>query len=342
MSVNLNKIAKLVNETILLTFLNYQLKTLTKFDKNGFPGSQPKTLEKTENFIINNKDDLYFAEKTDGDRYLLMITCNNLVGTQNYGHMFLVNRKKEYYGLIKTNWINNQEELIKLDNTVLDGELVIDKNKSKPVYYIFDTLMIGNTFFGKENFITRIEKARLFFYDIFINFFECDLFFKVKDIQKVNLENLKNMLEDIRNNKLPHENDGIIFTINNKDYDYGSTNNVQKWKPVKDATVDFLLKEDRLIAFSGPYPFIYDTINLSKTDKEVISKDYKNIKDPIVVIEVKLEKSSVLKNLTKTHYWKFIRTRPGKKRGNEIRTIVGVLNSITEEITEEELLNYFK
>lgn len=316
----------LVEDPLLETFLKSKCKELSRFKKNiyQFPGSQPATLTKENIDTIDNH--WMVAEKTDGTRYLLLIIHNDLYDTQKYGHTFLVDRKYRFYGLTFMNDILINENLILLNNTLLDGELAMDNDIL--TYYVFDNLSIGGTYFGNENFNERLVMASKYFIS---KIYGGDIRFMIKKILPVTSDNINELFIEIKN--LPHDNDGLIFTNNDVSYPFGSTKEILKWKPQKEATVDFNIEYNdgiwNLIAFVKNSSFVYDNIELDEEQEKQVLSIPSNKK----VIEAILNKES--------NTWEFVRIRPNKVRGNEIITIVNVLDSYKNEITDKELIQHF-
>lgn len=320
--LDLNEPGILIKDTLLKTFLKHKCKFLAKDKRKiGFPGTQPKTFTK-ETFDKNKK--YVVAEKTDGVRYLLLITQNDILNTKQYGHTFLVTRSFDFYGVPRMNdiWEYDIERLLLLNNTLMDGELVIDNDK-EIVFYLFDVLCLGNTFFGYSNFYERISMCKYFVnyvnsIDVY-NEDDVDIVFKVKNVLDATVENIKDIWS--KRGLLPHGNDGLIFTERDTKYWNGSSSSVLKWKPLIDATVDFEISADNmyLIARIMGTPFIYDYYNDGLGSTPVMEAKLNTIKDK----------------------WEYVRDRPDKVMANDLNTIYNVVDSIDNSINIEELAKMF-
>lgn len=94
-----------------------------------FPGCQPVSLMR-ENLpqLVAHADDYYVTKKTNGTRYLLVLTSRNRYQEQ---YQLLINRKYEIR-LVKL-----EAPLILYDCTILDGELIQEPDGSH-VFHVFD------------------------------------------------------------------------------------------------------------------------------------------------------------------------------------------------------------
>lgn len=142
------------------------------------------------------------TEKADGERYLILIYQNKI---------YRINRASDI-------------ELIeegKYDDMLLDTELVNKK------YMYFDILKHKNINTTTKLFLERqkiLDKIKLSNNFIRKQFKYHDNIFKLSD--------------EIYNKKYKYELDGLIYTPINKDYFAMS----YKWKPLKDLTIDFLVR----------------------------------------------------------------------------------------------------
>eukprot|EP00003_Mantamonas_plastica_P016957 TRINITY_DN2836_c0_g1_i2.p1 TRINITY_DN2836_c0_g1~~TRINITY_DN2836_c0_g1_i2.p1 ORF type:complete len:187 (+),score=53.15 TRINITY_DN2836_c0_g1_i2:303-863(+) len=129
--------------------------------------------------------------------------------------------------------------------TVLDGELVRER-AGRWVYYAYDLVAIeGFSVIDKtldkrlgylhENVIRRVNKVAKELPDLVKGFD-----FPVVMKQFYELDQTERIFKEIIP-KLPHENDGLIFTPIKRPYEPGTCFNLLKWKPADENTVDFSL-----------------------------------------------------------------------------------------------------
>lgn len=135
-----------------------------------FPGSQPISL--MSNHLQSLKESSYFVcEKSDGVRYLLLIHDSQRVDTAKYAKVFLVNRKFEFVPIKGLDILfeseNGKKYLEYMNNTLLDGELVIDEiqledgtHKKQAMFLVFDAINIRRKFVGDLDLFDRLRVAQ--------------------------------------------------------------------------------------------------------------------------------------------------------------------------------------
>ena len=238
-------------------------------DKKYFIGPQPLTLE-FKNIVdvdeavnslvhINIRTKYSVTDKADGERMLLFVDKN--------GYIFLINNRlsMKYIGIIKR----------ELANTIIDGEYIRNgiNNDILNLYMAFDIYFFKNVdvrervlYKSKEK--DEKEKTRYELLIDVIKMFNTDLKeADDNDIIKIKIK-MKNFLfgdyavsgdkifrESSKiyenKNKLVYKIDGLIYTPINlpvggmfpddKAHNNRTWNNVLKWKPPEDNTIDFLV-----------------------------------------------------------------------------------------------------
>ena len=228
---------------------NYKLK------KKQFLGAHPVSLEKKH--LKDIKEffyDFLVCEKTDGTRYLLYIN--------NYGEAFLSGRGDDYY-LVNISLHSSMVDQRAKDMSVpyiFDGELVIDKREGKDrlVYLLFDCIVFNEEIVYDKTYLERLKYC-LQFVTVRNDMMrlaresKCQPIILIDQVKKTKQPRIKVSVKDFYTvdscafifnklvKKLPHENDGLIFTRNSKPYPVGATSNIIKWKPPDYNTVDFLI-----------------------------------------------------------------------------------------------------
>lgn len=227
-----------------------------KIRRKQFFGAHPISLEKK--YLKEIKDsfhDFLVCEKTDGTRYLMYIN--------NYGEVFLSGRGDDLYlvnmpippSMVKQ---NDQEMTVMF---IFDGELVIDEREGKKwlVYLMFDAIMFNEELIFDKTYAERLRYC-LQFSTMRGNLLKLGRDLKssqpgiiVDQVKKTKQPRIKIAVKDFfpvdassfifekMVPKLPHENDGLIFTRNSKPYPVGATSSIIKWKPPEYNTIDFLI-----------------------------------------------------------------------------------------------------
>jgi len=147
--------------------------------------------------------DYYITDKIDGKRAILYISNN------------------ESYEI--------SDKLEKIDIR-LDGINIIDCEKYKNEYYIFDVMVYNNKNIVNEKFRERKK------------YFEKFKSIGIKEKKFIKLEkNYKKQIKELKKEKKEYEIDGIIFTPENGRY---NDMRVYKYKSIDDLTIDFLIKKN--------------------------------------------------------------------------------------------------
>ena len=203
-------------------------------------------------------------------RYLLLEAVNK----QGASFWILINRKYDMY-MVKAapddGKIIHAGEAAQnglLIRNLFDGELVNDKewrsknvyagDKPKPIFLVFDAILVNKNNEMASPFRTRLIQADKYLKKRFTaarmrlkkqngqepscpN--EIDVYmkemFEVWDAPKI-LTNIISKEKD----KLQHENDGLIFTIDACPYYPGTCTQIAKWKPPELNTIDFLVGKE--------------------------------------------------------------------------------------------------
>ncbi|KDN43945.1 mRNA capping enzyme, alpha subunit [Tilletiaria anomala UBC 951] len=212
-----------------------------------FPGAQPVSFEKrTIEDLIN--EDFWVCEKSDGQRVLVFIVINPTTGRQE---VFLINRKNEYKRVDNIYFPSPPgAHLAQANNTLLDGELVWDTEKSGRRVLrllLFDALIVQDDNIMQKGLGRRYGRLRTLVFEPFFNYM-------VKHPEavaaapfeiKVKPMDLSYHIEHVLNNRIPqlkHGNDGLIFTCWNSNYKTGTDPKILKWKPPSENSVDFKLR----------------------------------------------------------------------------------------------------
>lgn len=239
---------------------------LCPFESTGFPGLQPVSMD-LDNMTLLHKKPYRVSWKADGTRYMMLIMGEDEV--------YFFDRDNACFKVDGLRFLHSSNNGRHLTNTVLDGEMVIDKENglSVPRYLVYD--------------IVHFEKYKLAASPFYPNRLSCInneiiepryLAMKTRLIKKElepfsvrlkgfwNVTEAEYLLSDKFTKALTHEPDGLIFQpssevslrvswnvkyiINSKlnfffhtqPYVCGPCPEVLKWKPADMNSVDFKLK----------------------------------------------------------------------------------------------------
>ncbi|EQK99424.1 hypothetical protein G6O67_007339 [Ophiocordyceps sinensis] len=332
-------------------------------DPDRFPGAQPVSFAR-KHLDAMTQEDYYVCEKSDGIRYLLYLTNDRARGEVHY----LIDRKNDYW------FITNRNLHFPLVNdlnafhtaTLVDGELVWDtlaNGTKQPRFLVFDCLVMdGNKLtdrtldkrlaYFKERLFTPYEKLwtqfpnELQFQPFFVEMKTFQLGYGIDMMFKQVLPSLK------------HGNDGLIFTCRNTPYTHGTDQNILKWKPARENTIDFRLKltfptvePDEWEREEGiTEPFIdYDSVSPAKLLMFMGDKS-PNRYEAFADLYLTEEEWETLKSLNdplndrivecgqdEQGRWRLHRFRDDKTEANYRGTVKSVLKSIADSVSEEDL-----
>lgn len=314
--------------------------------------------------LLTSAPSYYVCEKSDGQRYLLY--CTTDPATQGES-IFLIDRRNDYW-LVQ----GNPHFPLKEDptfqrfhtNTLIDGELVLDREKDgslRAKFLVFDCLVID-----KKPLIARtLDKRLAYFQDYFYGPYKnllrafpeevpyMPFIVEMKQMQFGYATEM--MFKDVLP-KLPHGNDGLIFTCRGSAYQYGTDPHILKWKPENENSIDFKLtlefpivkldEQDRAEGVSEPWadydaiPICnldvggdndsdewFGTMHLEPEEWEALKKRGEPLDQRIVECYMDEQKR-----------WRFMKFRDDKDKGNYHTVVKGVIESIRDRVTADELM----
>jgi mRNA guanylyltransferase len=344
-------------------------------DTTRFPGAQPVSFGR-EHIGELQRQEYFMAEKTDGVRCLLFLTWANGPEGEIVPITFLIDRKNNYYNVnppVKFPYFKfplDQDKF--LFGTILDGELVHDTDRNNPTgppllnYYVFDCLVIDGLNYTLKTLDKRIGAIKQMVFGPYRMWKEkfqsppAPEPFGVKEKPVYTPYSFNEMFKTILP-KLPHGNDGLVFTCKGTRYQFGTDRHILKWKPPHENTIDFKLKlgefplvdpedgEEGMIPDYDAMPSHlglevqhnsnnyqhFDNLYFTSQDWEVLKSLNQRLDGRIIECYRDTE-----------NRWRFKkeddgtpRWRDDKKDANHISTVRSVLQSIENPVTEKDLLD---
>ncbi|XP_037837553.1 mRNA-capping enzyme isoform X2 [Kryptolebias marmoratus] len=106
---------------------------MAEWDKSGFPGAQPVSMDR-QNLRFLEQNPYKVSWKADGTRYMTLINGKNEV--------FMIDRDNTVFHIENLEFPFRKDPRVHLSNTLLDGEMIIDKVNGQPVprYLIYDII----------------------------------------------------------------------------------------------------------------------------------------------------------------------------------------------------------
>lgn len=284
----------------------------------------------------------YISEKTDGIRYMMLIIRGKGV--------FIADRKFDFFQVMDFDGLDSL--LAPDDFTLLDGEMVLHVKENKPMFLIFDALVINGESLVNENLTARLASIRDKVVLPYRHAVETKIFrrpppftiigkqfFPKKAIRSLFQTHIKEEHGEryYVDEKRHHKTDGIIFTPDEK-YQPKTCQNLFKWKYIEmwsiDLKVGFSHQAKRLLSFSCQgdhgYEVPYD-LNLKSDDFNRLLKD----------IQVQRNRNNIIVECSFDHWsgdWKYLKIRSDKVKPNYIKIVFDTLEAISENIPKEELL----
>lgn len=327
----------------------------------SFPGAQPVSFAARHKLELQ-KQDYFVCEKSDGIRCLMYLTSDrNPEGPQEV--TYLIDRKNDYYHVQHIHFPKSAENPEPFhEDTILDGELVNDTlpdGRTQLMYLVFDCLVLNKDPLMHLTLDKRIGRFR----DIVYKPYRKLLFELFPQEQKHQdflvdwkmMERSYGIEKMFRETlpKLPHGNDGLIFTCRTTPYQFGTDQHILKWKPAEENSIDFRMTLEFLMVDPDsddedqtPYPdySALPQINLSVhggSDGDipwgvmvVESPDWQSWK----ALQQPLNDRIVECSLIGSNKWKFLRFRDDKHEANHISTVRSVMESIEDKVSEEDLI----
>ncbi|KAJ9574877.1 hypothetical protein L9F63_007940, partial [Diploptera punctata] len=298
---------------------------------SGFPGCQPVSMD-TENIKLLSEKPYRVSWKADGTRYMMLILKENEV--------YFIDRDNCVFEVSALRFPHRKDLKRHLVNTLLDGEMVIDKVNGLdiPRYLAYDIIKFEDCDVGK-----------LEFYPVRLSCIDKEIVqprhqamkeglidkatepFSVRLKQFWDITQAASLLSEKFSRMLSHEPDGLIFQPSKDHYVAGRCSEVLKWKPLSHNSVDFKLKivteeGDGLLRTKIGYLYVggkdqpFAQMRYTSALKDLDNK----------IIECKFQDKQ----------WIFMRERTDKSFPNSQNTALAVCNSILYPTTKEKLLNF--
>lgn len=198
------------------------------------------------------------THKADGERRFLAIHEKGI---------YLINRGKRMNCIlsVSTTTPRNVTLMLKdLSGTLLDGEMIAPESRifgrsyeppKKGVWYlIFDCLVLRTRNVCSLHHLERMRLAQEVA-DLFNANDVPNIRIETKQFHGIDKDNFFAVMRKMREEwkSLPYQQDGLMFTPIEQEYNPGSRNGFQicKWKPIEFTTIDFYYKDGRIYTSEG-------------------------------------------------------------------------------------------
>ncbi|OCH93401.1 mRNA capping enzyme [Obba rivulosa] len=338
-------------------WLRQYVARLCQLENERFPGSQPVSFS-TRDLAKLEFQDFWVCEKSDGIRVLLFVQTDPQTNDQA---VYLIDRHNSYRQVTGLFFPHYEDPRRPLMNTIVDGELVIDvdpRTKQETLRYLaFDCLVVDDQNVMYRTLDKRYGRLQAWFYKPYAKMVRdhphmahsqpFDI--KVKDVK------LSYHVDDVFNIDIPqlqHGNDGLIYTCVNTPYSPGTDQNILKWKPPSENSIDFKLLlrfppsatrpsqpdfhakpvfelyvwcgDDRGVPKYEPYDVMY----VEDEEWERMKSSGEQLDDRIVEVHWDLE----------IEHWRMMRFRDDKPNGNHRSVVENIIKSIADGVEKDTLL----
>ena len=337
---------------------------LGRNNNTNFPGAQPVSFASYHLEELKQRD-YYVCEKSDGIRVMMYFTEGNPGQEVHY----LIDRKNDYYYVEGLHFPIPGEDLQKFHKeTVIDGELVNDRlpnGGTQLKYLVFDCLIVD----GQSLIDRPLDKRLAYFrervnapYQALLKRFPEEVQYMPFLLEFKSFQlgyGAEMMFKDVLP-KLPHGNDGLIFTCRTTPYHYGTDKHILKWKPSDINTIDFQLNmefplmepdaDDIAAGVTEPFtdydakPLFHLSCQGRNNSVEYYAEMYvsdeewealKALNEPLEdrIVECASEQTS-----EGGRRWRYHRFRDDKKGPNYIEVVEKTMESIRDPVDQERLI----
>lgn len=300
-------------------------------NSKDFPGCQPVSMD-CKNIELLHQKPYRVSWKADGTRYMLLIDGRN--------ELYFLDRDNSVFHVKGVRFPHRKDFNQHLTNTLVDGEMVIDKvnGENIPRYLIYDIIKF-------EGHDVKVEP----FYPVRYRCINDELIaprtaaivsgqlnktlepFSIRRKEFWGLTQAASLLGAKFAAELSHEPDGLIFQPSKEPYVPGTCQEVLKWKPLDMNSVDFRLRIGKkqgqgLVQSKVAYLYVGGMdapFAQMRWTKQIAKMDNK-------IIECKFENNT----------WVFMRERVDKSFPNSYKTAMAVCASIRDPVTKEKLLDF--
>ncbi|KAE9414727.1 hypothetical protein Angca_002783 [Angiostrongylus cantonensis] len=328
--------AVLIKDSLKKKMLQGKIKELCGAKRDGFPGLQPVSLERSrdnDNLKLLAQRPYMVSWKADGMRYMIYICDENEV--------YAFDRDNEVF-LIQGLSFPHRKHPRHVVNTLVDAEMIIDHVKDEngktvdlPRLLIYDIIHFEDVHVGKDNFDIRFMCIRRELIEPRNSAIKAGRIRKDREPMSVRvkdfweMEALPKLFEPKFTKNVGHEIDGLILQPVDAPYTCGRSDIVLKWKPPSHNSIDFKL-QIRKVVKEGELPqhigYLYvqnsnEPMATMKATKKLLPYDNK-------IIECTFENGQ----------WIFMRERTDKSLPNSLKTAQAVYNSMINPIDKNTLI----
>uniref|UniRef100_A0A673ASB9 mRNA-capping enzyme n=1 Tax=Sphaeramia orbicularis TaxID=375764 RepID=A0A673ASB9_9TELE len=289
--------------------------------RSGFPGAQPVSMDR-QNLRFLEQNPYKVSWKADGTRYMMLINGKNEV--------FMIDRDNTIFHIANLEFPFRKDPRIHLSNTLLDGEMIIDKVNGQPVprYLIYDIIKFNGQPVGQCDFNIRLVCIEKEIISPRMEKMKTGQIDKTKEPFSVRN---KPFFDIHASRKVMTFFVSIIFHRCDLRYKPGRCDDILKWKPPNLNSVDFRLKITK-VGGEGLVPQTVGLLYVGNYDRPFAKMK--------ATKELKPYDNKIIECTFANNSWVFMRQRVDKSFPNSYDTAMAVCKSIQEPVTKEILLEF--
>ena len=229
---------ELMTEKAKVNELQHIIQDMCCWEKTGFPGAQPVSMDR-QNIRLLHRKPYKVSWKADGTRYMMLILKECEV--------YFFDRDNSCFKVDNLRFPHVKDLTKHVNNTLLDGEMVIDivNGANVPRYLVYDIIQYENVNFRIKSFEDRLIAIKHYVIGprheamrrgIINRTYES---FSVRNKDFWDVTQAAALLGPKFAQQLSHEPDGLIFQPKLDPYEGGRCDDILKWKPADQNSVDF-------------------------------------------------------------------------------------------------------
>lgn len=220
--------------------LQHTIQDMCEWQSTGFPGCQPVSMDRNNILLLHTKP-YKVSWKADGTRYMMLINGED--------EIYFFDRDNSCFKVEGLTFLRRDLQN-HLKNTLVDGEMVIDRHagQNTPRFLIYDIVTYEGENVGKKSFDERIFFIKAKIIEPRHEAMKQGIIKKELEPFSVRIKEFwevtaaRSLLGEKFAKQLSHEPDGLIFQPKLEPYVCGRCDDVLKWKPSDQNSVDFKLK----------------------------------------------------------------------------------------------------
>jgi mRNA-capping enzyme len=232
---------ELMTEKKKVNELQHLVQDYCNWSKGGFPGAQPVSMDR-QNISLLHVKPYKVSWKADGTRYMMLIHKER--------EIYFFDRDNSCFKVDNLRFPSVKDLTRHIKNTLVDGEMVIDKvnGANVPRFLVYDIIRYEDQDFSSKSFEDRLIAIKHYIIGPRHEAMRRQMInrdhesFSVRNKDFWHITQAAALLGPKFAQQLSHEPDGLIFQPKLDPYVGGRCDDILKWKPAEQNSVDFQLR----------------------------------------------------------------------------------------------------